>query len=564
MTSQLIEMVVDHFAGPLLVFSLSGRLEAMNDAAAALTEVPQSAVGTVNLTALLDGGERAVDDIGARVRARSKPFLILLKLPSPTRGYSSWRAECCRIDGLDRAWIGIRRLSPDTCASRSAELSDGRRSCQGWDSEVDVSSQYKELCDGTCLCSLHRTEPPPLTFAMREGGDRVPHRDMDPALDIQGILDTTPRDLALQVIISEICQLTGWDYAEIWIPDGSPTLWRAHPYWYGNRRYYKAFRMASERTAAAGPLPLVQRVAQTQASPWYDDISIVSLDEYRRAKAAREAGLKATLAVPVVSEGNTLAVLVFMMAEVLERDDALVEFVCVTAEQLSVIFRQRDTEEQPIVQRHTSFDTALARSARSVAPCNYDLLCSLLESIDRPAFIVVHESRVIAWANTAACRLFGYDIRELIGQPTTKLHVDEGAYEEFGDQARRVVECGSPFRHRFWMQRKDGTRFASEHLVTPVRDVDGCPLAVSLVTDLSEPANRRFGPYLERLSRRELDVFHLTIDGLTLNEIAGRLGLSRRTVEFHRAGLLRKLEVGSTTKLLAEILAAAVVERTQT
>lgn len=197
------------------------------------------------------------------------------------------------------------------------------------------------------------------------------------------------------------------------------------------------------------------------------------------------------------------------------------------------------------------------------SPCSLDLLCTLLESSDRPAFVVVHHDRTIAWANSAIQHTFGYAPRDLIGRTTATVHVSERAYAEFGERSRPAVEAGQPFRERFWMQRKDDTRFASEHLVTPVKDIAGRQLAISLVTDISEPWERKFDPRLQRLSARERDVLQLTAAGLSVQEIAERLEISPRTVEVHRANLLAKFEVSSTQKLLAELLAASVVQRAQ-
>ena len=47
-------------------------------------------------------------------------------------------------------------------------------------------------------------------------------------------------------------------------------------------------------------------------------------------------------------------------------------------------------------------------------------------------------------------------------------------------------------------------------------------------------------PY-ERLTFREKDVVHLALEGLTNGEIGGRLSISARTVEIHRAHAMQKL-----------------------
>lgn len=53
----------------------------------------------------------------------------------------------------------------------------------------------------------------------------------------------------------------------------------------------------------------------------------------------------------------------------------------------------------------------------------------------------------------------------------------------------------------------------------------------------------------ETLTTREREVFHLTAEGLTNNEIAERLGISVRTAETHRSHLMQKLDIHNQADL---------------
>jgi DNA-binding NarL/FixJ family response regulator len=55
------------------------------------------------------------------------------------------------------------------------------------------------------------------------------------------------------------------------------------------------------------------------------------------------------------------------------------------------------------------------------------------------------------------------------------------------------------------------------------------------------------------LSRREQQVLGLVLGGKTNKEIAELIGLSARTVEFHRANLMSKLDVSSLADLIATV-----------
>ena len=54
----------------------------------------------------------------------------------------------------------------------------------------------------------------------------------------------------------------------------------------------------------------------------------------------------------------------------------------------------------------------------------------------------------------------------------------------------------------------------------------------------------------ERLSGREREVLKLLADGLTLKEIATRLGLSVKTVDNHKTNMMRKLDLHDRTEVI--------------
>ena len=58
------------------------------------------------------------------------------------------------------------------------------------------------------------------------------------------------------------------------------------------------------------------------------------------------------------------------------------------------------------------------------------------------------------------------------------------------------------------------------------------------------------GSPLVKLTRREREIFDMTVGGITTTRIAGQLGISRRTVETHRARILHKLDAHSAVDLV--------------
>jgi two-component system response regulator NreC len=80
--------------------------------------------------------------------------------------------------------------------------------------------------------------------------------------------------------------------------------------------------------------------------------------------------------------------------------------------------------------------------------------------------------------------------------------------------------------------------------------------AIKVYMQKAEPAAP--DPY-ETLTAREREVLHLVAEGHTNAEIADRLFISRRTVETHRANLMRKLSLRTQTDLISYALRRGIL-----
>jgi FixJ family two-component response regulator len=61
---------------------------------------------------------------------------------------------------------------------------------------------------------------------------------------------------------------------------------------------------------------------------------------------------------------------------------------------------------------------------------------------------------------------------------------------------------------------------------------------------------------IARLTPREYEILALVVDGLSSKEIAGRLTVSFKTVEAHRAKIMRKMEAESVAQLVRIVVSA--------
>lgn len=106
----------------------------------------------------------------------------------------------------------------------------------------------------------------------------------------------------------------------------------------------------------------------------------------------------------------------------------------------------------------------------------------------------------------------------------------------------------------------------SEELIHAVREASkgrrylSPPLSNVEVDEYSRRAKQsQFDPY-EMLTNRERQVLQMAAEGLTSSHIAEKLKIGIRTVETHRAHLLRKLHLHSQTELVRYAIQRGIIE----
>ncbi len=85
------------------------------------------------------------------------------------------------------------------------------------------------------------------------------------------------------------------------------------------------------------------------------------------------------------------------------------------------------------------------------------------------------------------------------------------------------------------------------------------PLAERIVDQYARRATDDPGDIYDSLTQREREILHLAAEGRTAPQIAERLSISPRTVETHRANLMRKLGVSSQSELVRYAIKRGIV-----
>ncbi|WP_083908753.1 putative bifunctional diguanylate cyclase/phosphodiesterase [Thioalkalivibrio thiocyanodenitrificans] len=147
---------------------------------------------------------------------------------------------------------------------------------------------------------------------------------------------------------------------------------------------------------------------------------------------------------------------------------------------------------------------------------------------DHPVLLVDARSRTILACNAATERVFGYPSYDLLGKSTRILHVSDAHYEEFGRESERVLHnVPGSYHSHFWLRRRDGSTFPSEHLVQVVDDRAGEPRAViSIVRDVSESVHAEPPPHPGKAGFHSL-ARHLP--GIVFQHVRTRDGAARNS-----------------------------------
>jgi len=106
---------------------------------------------------------------------------------------------------------------------------------------------------------------------------------------------------------------------------------------------------------------------------------------------------------------------------------------------------------------------------------------------------------------------------------------------------------------------------SSADLVRAVREVAAgrrylsAPLSERAIEEYTHKTQATPLDRYETLTTREREVLHLAAEGSSNTEIAARLGISPRTVETHRANLMRKLGLATHTDLIRYALQRGIL-----
>jgi PAS domain S-box-containing protein len=166
-----------------------------------------------------------------------------------------------------------------------------------------------------------------------------------------------------------------------------------------------------------------------------------------------------------------------------------------------------------------------------------------------PIGMCVSENRVIKKCNRALLAMFGYSATGLEGQSFAVLYPSPDEFERTGARIAPIMNACGYYSDERIMKRVNQELFWCHVSGRALVQTDAHGAGIWTFDDLS--AKR---PVTAELTPREREIAALLVEGKTSKLIARQVGLSPRTVEMHRARLMRKFAAATSSELVNRLL----------
>jgi PAS domain S-box-containing protein len=185
---------------------------------------------------------------------------------------------------------------------------------------------------------------------------------------------------ALGVVLRRVCETTGWILGQSWIPRTDKTALECSPAWFAAADGLEQFRLGSVNARLPLGVGLPGRVWLSQQAVWVKDVT--ADDNFPRAVLAREVGLKAALAIPIIAGGEVMAVIEFFMPDLQSEDERLVKVITAVAAQLDLVIERKHAEDQ---LRNTQAELAHVARITTMG----ELAASIAHEVNQPLGAIV-------------------------------------------------------------------------------------------------------------------------------------------------------------------------------
>jgi PAS domain S-box-containing protein len=166
-----------------------------------------------------------------------------------------------------------------------------------------------------------------------------------------------------------------------------------------------------------------------------------------------------------------------------------------------------------------------------------------------PVGLCISRERIIQRCNTTFGAMFGYEPGELKGRSMEILYPSPNEFENIGAQGLSVMKKSGVYSDERIMRHRNGQLFWCHAAGQSLQRVKPFACAVWMFEDISP---RRI--VSRDLTTREREIARQLAAGQSTKEIARTLGVSPRTIDGHRARILRKVGAKSASEMIAKVV----------
>ncbi len=342
---------------------------------------------------------------------------------------------------------------------------------------------------------------------------------------------------ALYVVMEKICEATGWEIGQAWIPQPDGKALLCSPIWYRRDSRFEKLRSMSREMVLLPGEGLPGYAFSSKQPVWVRDLS--KAENCSRAPAAGEVGLKSGFAVPVLADDQVMAVLEWYISESREEDERLIRLISALASQLGVVIGRKRSEEALAAEQKR-----LAVTLRSIGD----------------GVIATDTGGKIVLMNKVAESLTGATQEEALGRPLDQIFsiIDEKSRRTLENPVAKVLQTGvteTPANPTILISR-DGTERIISDSAAPIRDQQGEIIGTILVfRNITDDKKREE----DRLRMSKLEAVGLLAGGIAhdfnniVTAILGNLSLLKIELEPAHP-FYRRVEEAETASLRARDL----------
>ncbi|RZT10016.1 PAS domain S-box-containing protein [Duganella sp. CF402] len=166
-----------------------------------------------------------------------------------------------------------------------------------------------------------------------------------------------------------------------------------------------------------------------------------------------------------------------------------------------------------------------------------------------PVGMCISENRIIQSSNEALATMFGYSRSELDGLSFRALYPTMDEFLRTGDRIIPIMNAKGRYSDERIMRRADGELFWCHVTGHAMKSSEPLGPGIWTFEDVSEKR-----PVTAELTPREREIAALLVEGKTSKTIARQVDLSPRTVEMHRAKLMRKFSAATSSELVHKLV----------